>query len=134
MTCKAIIFDMDGVLVDARELHYYALNRALAYIDKKYVINKDEHLAKYDGLPTSKKLLMLTKEKGLPKEQHNKIWELKQEQTLVLIDEMTYDDRMRGILNALKTDGFTLFCASNSIRKTVYRSYKSSQRFICSGG
>ena len=49
---KAIIFDLDGVLVDARELHYKALNQALASIDEKYVISRDEHLATYDGLPT----------------------------------------------------------------------------------
>lgn len=121
MSCKAIIFDMDGVLVDARELHYHSLNRALKSINEKYTINKEEHLAKYDGRPTSKKLMMLTEEKGLPKELHKKIWELKQEKTLDLIDEMTYDERMRGILNVLKKDGFTLYCASNSIRKTVFR-------------
>ncbi len=121
MACKAIIFDMDGVLVDARDLHYKSLNKALEVIDSKYIINKEEHLAKYDGLPTSKKLMMLTKEKGLPKELHNTIWKLKQEKTLVLIDEMTYDERMRGVLRALKSDGFVLYCASNSIRKTVFR-------------
>ena len=26
---KAVIFDMDGVLIDAREWHYQALNKAL---------------------------------------------------------------------------------------------------------
>ena len=31
---KLIIFDLDGVLVDARELHYTALNKALESIDK----------------------------------------------------------------------------------------------------
>jgi len=53
---KAIIFDLDGVLVDARELHYKALNSALATVDVKYVINRDEHLSTYDGLPTRKKI------------------------------------------------------------------------------
>ena len=35
---KLVIFDLDGVLVDARELHYEALNRALKSLDEKYVI------------------------------------------------------------------------------------------------
>ena len=49
---KLIIFDLDGVLVNARELHYNALNRALDRIDKKYVIEREEHLSTYDGLST----------------------------------------------------------------------------------
>lgn len=61
---KLIVFDLDGVLVDSRELHYEALNRALAEIDPKFIIQREEHLAKYDGLPTTAKLNMLTKEKG----------------------------------------------------------------------
>ena len=68
---KLVIFDLDGVLVDARELHYDALNRALSSLDPKYAIQRDEHLSTYDGLPTTKKLNMLTKNKGLPKDMHN---------------------------------------------------------------
>ena len=55
-----VIFDLDGVLIDSRDMHYDALNRALANVGKEYVINKEEHLSLYDGLPTSKKLTMLT--------------------------------------------------------------------------
>ena len=36
---KLIIFDLDGVLVNARELHYEALNKALGSIDEKYIIS-----------------------------------------------------------------------------------------------
>jgi len=75
---KLIVFDLDGVLVDARELHYEALNKALADIDQKYVVNRAEHLSTYDGLSTSKKLAMLTESKGLPEELHDAIWKLKQ--------------------------------------------------------
>ena len=64
---KLIIFDLDGVLIDARELHYEALNRALYSIDPKFTINKEEHLSTYDGLPTTKKLELLTKNKNLHK-------------------------------------------------------------------
>ena len=45
---KMVIFDLDGVLVDARELHYQALNEALADIDEKFVINRSEHLSTYE--------------------------------------------------------------------------------------
>jgi HAD superfamily hydrolase (TIGR01509 family) len=116
---KLIIFDLDGVLVNARELHYNALNRALGSIDKKYVIEREEHLSTYDGLSTKKKLNLLTKNKDLPKELHDKVWELKQQMTLKIIDGFSVDDRIRGILRSFKSEGYTVACATNSIRETA---------------
>ena len=57
MEIKFVIFDLDGVLVEAKEIHYEALNEALG---EKYMITWDEHLSRYDGLKTSQKLEMLT--------------------------------------------------------------------------
>jgi HAD superfamily hydrolase (TIGR01509 family) len=116
---KLIIFDLDGVLVDARELHYEALNRALATIGEEFVVNRDEHLSTYDGLNTTKKLNMLTAQKGLPVEKHNEVWQKKQDMTLKIIDAFTYDERMRSILRNLKDRGYQVCVASNSIRETV---------------
>jgi HAD superfamily hydrolase (TIGR01509 family) len=116
---KLIIFDLDGVLVDARELHYNALNKALGSIDEKYVIHRDEHLSTYDGLSTTKKLDMLSKNKGLSKELHDGVWKLKQEMTVKIIDGFSSDDRIRGILRSLKSEGYVIACATNSIRETA---------------
>lgn len=119
---KLIIFDLDGCLVDARDLHYKALNGALCEIDNKYYINKEEHLAVYDGLPTKKKLALISKNKGLPVNQeiYNKIWELKQKETIKIIkNDMSYDNRMRCILENLKQDGYKICVASNSIRESL---------------
>jgi beta-phosphoglucomutase-like phosphatase (HAD superfamily) len=91
---KHIIFDLDGVLVDARDLHYHALNLALAEVGQEYIIDREEHLSTYDGLPTSKKLQMLSLSKGLPTDSHDHVWRLKQEKTIYLIDKMSTDDRM----------------------------------------
>lgn len=115
---KVVIFDLDGVLVDARELHYEALNNAL---DKYgYMITRDEHLSTFDGLPTRKKLQMLTKLKGLPENLYSQISTEKQRQTIDIIDkEFTYDERMRSILRKLKADGYTLCVCSNSIREST---------------
>ena len=116
---KLIIFDLDGVLVDARELHYNALNNALRTIDEKYVILRDEHLSTYDGLSTAKKLNMLTTNKNLPKELHNTVWKLKQDETYSIIDSFTIDERIQSILKRFKVEGYTIACATNSIRKTA---------------
>ena len=99
---KLVIFDLDGVLVDARELHYEALNAALAEVDPKYVIGRAEHLSRFDGLSTTKKLHMLTRDRDLPVEEHNKIWKLKQEKTVKIIDTFQPDLRISRILKRLK--------------------------------
>jgi HAD superfamily hydrolase (TIGR01509 family) len=115
---KVIIFDLDGVLVDARELHYEALNRALNKYD--CTITRDEHLSTYDGLPTTKKLKLLTKNKGLLPKKYDDIWKDKQMQTREIIDqEFTYDERLRGMLSRLKKDGYRICVCSNSIRETT---------------
>ena len=116
---KLVIFDLDGVLVDARELHYEALNEALTDVDPKYIIQRPEHLSTYDGLSTTKKLNMLTKAKGLSKELHDAVWRLKQKKTIEIIDAFTPDLRMIQILKRLKREGHTIACATNSIRETA---------------
>ena len=115
---KLIIFDLDGVLVESRELHYIALNKALAEFGEQYVISREEHLCKYDALTTTMKLDRLTKEKGLPKEHHNKVWQLKQKKTLEEIDNFEIDHRIQNIIKSLKQQGYKIACATNSIRET----------------
>ena len=116
---KLIIFDLDGVLVDARELHYNALNKALESIDKKFIIPRDEHLSTYDGLSTTKKLNLLSENKKLPRELHDSVWRLKQEKTRQIIDGFTIDNRIQSILRSLKSEGYMIACATNSIRETA---------------
>lgn len=116
---KLVIFDLDGVLIDSREIHYEALNAALNNIHPKYVINREEHLSIYDGLSTTKKLNMLTANKGLPVDKHNQIWEDKQTATFDILDKLNPDASLIGYMKYLKSFGFHIAVASNSIRNTV---------------
>jgi HAD superfamily hydrolase (TIGR01509 family) len=116
---KLIVFDLDGVLMNTKELHYEALNFAIAEKYPEYIITQKEHLSKYDGLSTNKKLKMLTLDKGLPESSHKSIWIKKQEYTLDLIRKSSYDYRIIEVLKKLKKDGFIIGVASNSIRETV---------------
>jgi HAD superfamily hydrolase (TIGR01509 family) len=112
---KLIIFDLDGVLVEAKNIHYEALNKALG----EYAISWNEHLSTYDGLKTSQKLDMLTKEKGLPVDMHEGIWKAKQIHTLTMLKELIPSITLKKLMQELTSDGYMLAVASNSIRKTV---------------
>jgi len=116
---KLVIFDLDGVLIESRELHYHSLNDALRSIDPKYVISRDEHLAIYDGLNTTKKLKMLTESKGLPLDFHDMVWQRKQLATFELIKKFPIDEKLVDIFKKLKSLGYLTAVASNSIRETV---------------
>jgi beta-phosphoglucomutase-like phosphatase (HAD superfamily)/dTDP-glucose pyrophosphorylase len=116
---KLVIFDLDGVLIDSREMHYEALNRALGNISWDYVISREEHLSLYDGLPTSRKLSMLTEKKGLPVDKHQKIWEDKQKETLEIFSDLEHDCELMHYFQQLKHRGYQVAVASNSIRNTV---------------
>lgn len=115
---KAIIFDMDGVLIDAKDWHYEALNRALRLFG--YEINRYDHLTTYDGLPTSKKLEMLSMQNGLPKKLHRFINEMKQMYTTEMVRSFCRPRfKHEYALSKLKAQGYHLAVASNSIRQSV---------------
>ena len=112
---KLIIFDLDGVLVEAKNIHYEALNKALGM----YAISWNEHLSTYDGLKTFQKLEMLSKEKGLPREDHQAIWKNKQKNTLEMLGDLEIDSDLLYTISRLSDEGYKIVCCSNSIRKTV---------------
>jgi beta-phosphoglucomutase len=115
---KAVIFDMDGVLIEAKNWHYEALNKALRLFG--YEISRYEHLTTYDGLPTQRKLEMLTIERGLPQELHEFINEMKQVYTMDLVHTQCSPRFIHEYaLAKLKTEGFRIVVASNSIRSTI---------------
>ena len=112
---KLIIFDLDGVLVEAKNIHFEALNKALG----SYAISWNEHLSTYDGLKTFQKLEMLSKKKGLPKEDHPAIWKNKQKYTLEALSNLQINSDLLNTIAHLSKDGYKIVCCSNSIRKTV---------------
>lgn len=116
---KLIIFDLDGVLVNSKDWHYQALNESLEKIDKKYVISYEEHLSIYDGLNTTKKLELLTDNKGLDKKNYQKVWENKQKATFKILKELKTDYKLVELFKKIKDKEYLIAVASNSIRETV---------------
>jgi HAD superfamily hydrolase (TIGR01509 family) len=112
---KLIIFDLDGVLVEAKNIHYESFNKALG----DYAISWEEHLSIYDGLKTNQKLDILHHKKGLPKEHFSSIWEDKQKYTLNALKDLQPNPQLQTCMDLLIADGYKLAVCSNSIRKTV---------------
>jgi len=119
MQNRLCIMDLDGVLIESRDLHFHALNDALWNISEEYVISREEHLSLYDGLNTTKKLNMLTERKGLPVEYHNQIWADKQTATFDLIREFPQDEKLISFFKKIKSHNIKIAIASNSIRETL---------------
>lgn len=125
MPIEAVVFDMDGVLIDAKEWHYTSLNKALEHFGVS--ITRADHLSTYDGLPTRKKLDMLSKEQGLPRGLHGFLNDLKQQYT---IEQIHLNCRPLFVheyaLSNLKALGYKIGLASNSVRATVELMMKKS--------
>ena len=116
---KLILFDLDGVLVDAKQIHYETLNEAISFFDSRYLISESEHLSIYDGLKTNQKLELLSKNKGLEINLHEKIWNKKQELTIEAISKLNQDFNLIELFKNLRSKGYKLACCSNSIRRSV---------------
>ena len=116
---KLIIFDLDGVLIESRELHYEALNSALNKVSPNFVISKEEHLSTYDGLNTTRKLELLSERKGLDPKLFNQIWFDKQTATFKLIKQFPRNELLITLFSQIKSQGIKVAVASNSVRETV---------------
>ena len=118
-TPELAIFDLDGVLIDSKELHFEALNEALREFDPKFEISHSDHSTKYDGLSTRRKLEMLHSEKGFPIEHFERVWKLKQDITLRMLGEIKRDEELVSFMAFLQNQGIKLAVASNSVRNTI---------------
>ena len=112
---KLVLFDLDGVLVDAKTIHYEALNFALG----QYAISEEEHRNLYDGRKTKDKLQLLSERKGLPVELHQQIFEEKQKHTIRLMNGVEPIEEIKLLFAELEQRNYMIGVCSNSIRRTV---------------
>lgn len=115
---KAVIFDMDGVLIDAKDWHYEALNKALRLFGVE--ISRYDHLVTFDGLPTKDKLKMLSMDNKIPLSLHSFINEMKQQYTMDIVHvkcKPTFYHQYA--LSLLKQENYKIVVCSNSIRNSV---------------
>ena len=121
---KLVLFDLDGVLIDAKEIHYQALNNAL---DDEYKITREEHINIYDGKKTLEKLRLLSKTKGLPESYHQSISDSKQSFTMELLSSLSPIDEIIKLFQELEEQGYKIGVCSNSIRRTVLTALSKSE-------
>lgn len=122
---KLIVFDLDGVLVDSKTIHFDALNDALRELNDDYIITKEDQENIYEGLPTKAKLNLLNKYKGLPENMFDKVWTMKQELTSRMFADIPEDKDLIRLLNIIKSNNIYIAVASNSIKKTVHECLES---------
>lgn len=114
---KAVLFDMDGVLIDARDWHFDALNEALGLFGVE--ISRNDHLSRFNGLSTRKKLEMLTADGAIPQELHRVIEAVKQDRTLRIAAQKCFPVVSHQVLiTRLKALGIKVGLVTNSIRKS----------------
>tara|TARA_B100001094_G_scaffold333124_1_gene408801 strand:- start:32153 stop:32779 length:627 start_codon:yes stop_codon:yes gene_type:complete len=112
---KAILYDLDGVLIDACDWHYHSLNRALKEV-VGYDINREDHVSTFNGLPTNTKLDML----GVIGENAREVWRKKQDYTIDVIEEMaTPMEEKTELHEETKSMGIKSCCVTNSINMTA---------------
>ena len=117
---QAILFDLDGVLVNTTYLHYETFRDALTFVKPEMTLSWEEHEQKFEGMSTRLKLKHLNEQSILTEEEGERLFEKKQE---LLQKRMTYyvqpNESLKLMLITLNNQGFRLFCCSNSIRKTL---------------
>ena len=116
---KAILFDLDGVLVDTKEIHYSALDQAL--LDYGIApIPIEIHSSEYEGLTTKKKLEVYPQTKALSKTLKESISNKKQQYTLAMIEQKCKPCQQHiDTIAALKRERYKLAVCSNAIKLTV---------------
>jgi len=124
MNIKLVLFDLDGVLIDAKKIHYDALNEALG---EQYAISEKEHTSLYDGRKTFEKLDLLTERKGLPSSLHKEIYDKKQAITMTKISELKPIDEIVKLFQELEQQNYLIGVCSNSIRRTVLTALAKTQ-------
>jgi len=119
MSKKLFIFDLDGVLVEACDWHRDALNEAL--MEKcQYKISEKDHVETFNGIPTSKKLSILSEMGVVSENQFKDIHDLKQEKTIDIINKNAFIREEKVLMiQTLKYHNYIVCCYTNSIRKTA---------------
>jgi HAD superfamily hydrolase (TIGR01509 family) len=109
---KLCIFDVDGVLVNSRLLHYPATAKALADYGYEYSQEEDDE---FGTIPTLTKLEQLAKSGKIHNDDIDSIWKLKDTYSCILFDEnIMANGQIKSLFKKLKDSNIGIVLASNA--------------------
>src|SRR3990167_2178715 len=114
---RAILFDLDGVLVSFADCHFEALNPALEEVWEKPVLQSERD--QFEGLSTRQKLTMMVQCGRVSPGAEDAIYRLKQAHTIRLAEERVEPDPIKVALCGRLKFAFRLACVSNCVRASV---------------
>lgn len=126
-TYKAVLFDLDGVLVDMREAHYEALNLALMTFGER--IKEDEHEEIFNGLPSRKKLAILANDGRISADDIEAINSMKQDFTKQIIPRICVPSAEKIEMMKKLTATVKVGCCTNSVQEMAELMLKSAGLF-----
>jgi len=109
---KLCIFDVDGVLVNSRELHYPATAAALADYGCMYNREEDEM---FGTIPTRQKLHRLAEYNRISSDDLDDIWQLKDEYARAYFDDtILINENIKELFEELKSRDMWIALGSNA--------------------
>lgn len=118
---RGLLFDLDGVLVDAADWHRDAFNLALE-VHNFPALSQEEHMKDFNGLSSRRKLRMLVERERVPDDNalHESIHKAKQEYTVKLIEENCEPiARVIDVLVYARSVKLLTGCVTNCSRETA---------------
>ena len=116
---KAILFDLDGVLVNSNHLHYESFKEAVLTV-AGVTIDQNEHDALFNGVTTKQKLFYYIGKGLINKSHSSEIERVKREKILHLIPRyIKPNDKLKKLLLELHTS-YKFALVSNSGKETSH--------------
>jgi len=98
MTLKAVIFDLDGVLTNTAEYHYFTWQRLCDEEGFSFSREKNEQLR---GMPRHRSLELILGDHTVEPARFEEMLERKNDYFQVILQQMTTDDLLPGLANLL---------------------------------
>ena len=117
MTITTFLFDLDGVLVDLCELHRTIFIKAFN-LHSSTSINLEFHDKYLEGLSTKEKIKKIKTHYSIEIDEEL-ISKKKQELTIIELQNYPFTDRIKLILEWVKSQGIKIGIFTNSIRNTL---------------